>query len=475
MATANSLLNVDVAEIIAARRVGRFHFEIVALCALAMLVDGYDTQAAGFTASSIARAFALKPAELEPVFAAGGLGSLLGMLVLAPLADRVGRKRVIIGSMLLFGASSFATAFADSLTQLIAIRFVTGLGLGGVVPAALALAAEFMPRRHKITMTMIAWCGFSLGSAAAGPVTASIVQADRWSAVFLLGGLLPLITVPILWTALPESLLMLTRRGDRETSLIRATLMRISRRYDFLRVTQFFSSERHDRGFPVLLLFRDGRAPITALLWIMFFMSLLAVFILTSWMPAVLHNSGLSQDRAFLVSGLASLGGIAGGFVVAPLADRLNRHMILAAGFLLSAMLIATIAVAGTATPLVAAIALLAGGLAVGTQNAANAVVAASTPTTLRATGIGWALGMGRMGQIAAPLVAGTLLALHWRSNHVLAFVALPSLVAAAASLLIGLSRRRFGDEPDAVANPARSRVARDRDGALSKEGKQAR
>lgn len=438
---ANPLLRVDVTDVIAQRRFGRFQLEVVALCTLAMFADGYNTQAIGYAAPAIARALVFPPAAFAPVFTLGALGSLLGILLLAPLADRIGRRPVILGSLLLFSATSFATIYADSLPLFMVLRFVTGLGLGGVLPNALALTAEFMPRKHKITLTTIVWVGYSVGAGMAGPIVASLGPRYGWEAVFLFGGLLALVITPILWTVLPESPFVLIRRGDRAGPEIRATLMRISKRYDFLRTTEYVSTEADERGLAVLRLFANGRAPFTVLLWLAFFMNLMGVFFLNGGLGSVFANAGIADDAALVVVVLAQFGGIVGGFVVASLADRLDRFTVLAASFLLSALSIAAIGAAGGVAPVAVLAIIAAVFFTMGTQNAANAVVAASYPTAILATGIGWALGVGRTGQIVAPLVAG--LPLHGRFY----LYAVPGLVAAAASFLIARAERRSGLE----------------------------
>ena len=241
---------------------------------------------------------------------------------------------------------------------------------------------------------------------------------------------------------------MLTRRGERAVPEICATLMRISKRYDFLHTTEYVSAEPAERGFPLLRLFDKGRTPVTALLWLAFFMNLMAVFLLNGALPSVFATAGLSEDTAPVVGALAQIGGIVGGLVVASYADRFNRYAVLAAGFLLSALSIAVLGLAGTLAPIAVLGVIAAVFFTMGAQNAVSAVVASSYPTAILATAIGWALGVGRIGQITAPLAGGMLQSLHWGVSHLLYLYALPGLVAAAAAFLIARPQRRVGLAP---------------------------
>ena len=444
---------LDVADLIDRQEIGRFQIQVLLLCAAAMFVDGFDTQAIGYVAPALSIALAVKPAALGMVFAAGGLGAIIGGLGLAPYADRVGRKPVIVGSMLFFAVCTLLIAMANTVPQLMWMRFAIGLGLGGVVPNALALSAEYMPKKFRVTLVLTTWLGFSIGSGVAGPVAAHILEAHSWRAVFLFAGILPVVLAPFLIWKLPESLQGLTQRGAAAFRIAR-TFARMNPRLVFSESTQFVNSERKEKGFPVALLFREGRAPITLLLWLMFFMNLLALFFLNSWLPTVLHKAGLPQHLAIIIAALLHFGGIAGGLAIAPLCDRLNPYLVLACAYILSGTFIAGIGLAGNKATFAVATTFFAGFFTFGAQNSANAIAATRYPTAMRSSGIGWALGIGRTGQIVGPLIGGFLLSLKWGTSEILYVIALPSVVAAtAAFFLSGSSRRaRFGMEAETAA-----------------------
>jgi MFS transporter, AAHS family, 4-hydroxybenzoate transporter len=444
---------VDVAELINGQEIGRFQIQVLLLCAAAMFVDGFDTQAIGYVAPALSAALLVKPAALGMVFAAGGLGAIIGGLGLAPYADRVGRKPIIVGSMLFFAVCTLLIAMANTVPQLMWMRFAIGLGLGGVVPNALALSAEYMPKKRRVTLVLMTWLGFSIGSGVAGPVAAHILESHSWRTVFLFAGILPIILAPLLMWKLPESLQGLAQRGAAGFR-IASTFAQMNSRLVFSANTQFVNSDKKEKGFPVALLFREGRAPITLLLWVMFFMNLLALFFLNSWLPTVLHKAGLPQHLAIIIAALLHFGGIAGGLAIAPLCDRLNPYLVLACAYILSGTFIAGIGLAGNKAMFVVAATFLAGFFTFGAQNSANAIAATRYPTAMRSSGIGWALGIGRTGQIVGPLIGGLLLTLKWGTSDILYVIAIPSVVAATAAFFLSGSTRRagFGLEAETIA-----------------------
>jgi AAHS family 4-hydroxybenzoate transporter-like MFS transporter len=258
--------------------------------------------------------------------------------------------------------------------------------------------------------------------------------------VFVFGAVLPLALVPVLIWALPESILMLTDRGNRA---VPAILRRLDPGAAIPANATFINSEPKEKGFPVALLFREGRAPVTVLLWIMCFVNLRALVFMNSWLPTILNNAGLSAYGAIIIGSVSHFGGIAGGSVIAPLCDKLNRYVVLACVFVLSALSIAAIGLAGDHAGWATAAVFFAGFFTFGGQNAANAIAATSYPTVMRATGTGWALGIGRTGQIVGPYIGGWLLSMQWASNDIMYVVAIPGLIAATAALAINVVSRR--------------------------------
>ena len=377
---------VDVAEFIDGRPVGRFQISLLLLCAAVLFLDGFDTQAIGYVAPALAREWGLSKAQLGPVFSAGLFGLMIGALTFGPLADRIGRRTIIIFSTLAFGLGALGTVFAADATTLLVIRFLTGLGLGGAMPNAIALTSEFNPRRRRATMVMIMFCGFSVGAALGGLLAAAMIPHYGWRSVFLVGGIAPLIMVPILILRLPESVRFLALAGDaaeRVTALLRS----IAPGSAFGGGTRFVVQEPHVAGLPVLHLFRERRTLVTLLLWVVFFMSLLDIYFLANWLPVVLNDLGASDSAAALIGALLQVGGIVGTVVLGSLIDRFSFRA-LALVYFAAVFAIGTIGQLGHSAALVTIAIFAAGFCIVGGQIAANALAAGFYPTSVKATGV---------------------------------------------------------------------------------------
>src|SRR5882724_8062928 len=212
-AQVSDVSSIDVAAFIDAQPVGGFQIRLLLTCAAVLFLDGFDTQAIGYVAPALAKEWGLSKGSLGPVFSAGLFGLMIGALVFGPLADRIGRRKIIIFSTLAFGIGTLATSIIDDVDSLLAIRFLTGLGLGGAMPNAVAMTSEFSPRRRRATMVMIMFCGFSIGAALGGFLAAALIPQFGWRSVFVVGGVAPLLLVPILVLRLPESVRFLALTG----------------------------------------------------------------------------------------------------------------------------------------------------------------------------------------------------------------------------------------------------------------------
>src|SRR3984957_8549900 len=241
---------VDVADFIDAQPVGGFQIRLLLICAAVLFLDGFDTQAIGYVAPALAREWGLTKGALGPVFSAGLFGLMLGALAFSPLADRIGRRKIIIFSTLAFGLGALVTAFAQDVNTLLAIRFLTGLGLGGAMPNAIATTAEFSPHRRRATMVMAMFCGFSVGAALGGFLAAGLIPYFGWRSVFIVGGAAPLLRAPALALKLPDSVrfLALPRRADARVAEL---LGRINPKAVFAPATRFLVHEPQLVGMPV--------------------------------------------------------------------------------------------------------------------------------------------------------------------------------------------------------------------------------
>jgi AAHS family 4-hydroxybenzoate transporter-like MFS transporter len=448
-----SASQVDVAEFIDAQPVGGFQIRLLLTCAAVLFLDGFDTQAIGYVAPALAKEWGLTKGALGPVFSAGLFGLMIGALVFGPLADRIGRKKIIIFSTLAFGIGALITAFVQDVNTLLAIRFLTGLGLGGAMPNAIAMTSEFNPRRRRATMVMIMFCGFSVGAALGGLLAAALIPQFGWRSVFVVGGAAPLLLVPILARRLPESVRFLALTG-RANARVAQLLGLINPKAAFAAATQFVVHEPELTGIPVLHLFKDGRTLVTLLLWVVFFMSLLDLYFLSNWLPTVLNDLGASVSGAAAIGSMLQVGGVVGTFALGSIIDRFSFRA-LALVYFIAVFAVGAIGQLGHSVVFVALAIFAAGFCIVGGQIAANALAAAFYPTSVRATGVGWALGIGRVGSIIGPLVGGALLTMKWSTAEVFMAAAVAALCAAIAAFSLSRIAGMGGSGKAAAAQPA--------------------
>jgi len=401
---------------IGARPMTGFRWIPILLCAATMFTEGYDAQFMGSVVpgpTGLAQEFGIAPGAIWPALSAGLVGLMLGAFLIAPLADSVGRRRVIIYSVAAFAILTVVSAWANTLGIMTALRFLTGLGLGGAMANTTAMTAEFSPPGKRATAVAIMFCTFSLGAAFGAFVTPWLMPDYGWEAVFLLCGAMGLALLPLLIMALPESL---PPKSNAKVTI------------------------------PAGKLFRDGRARITILFWIIFFANLMELYILTSWLPTTINAQGVELKWAQIATALVQIGGIGGAIALAPLVDRFGPQFVLSGAFLSAALSIVVLGLAGTSVALTLVAAFVLGIGTVGAQNCNNGIAAKFYPTEIRATGVGWALAVGRIGSIFGPAVGGLLLATGYEIQSIFLVATVPPLVAATAYLAMGRPRALEGD-----------------------------
>lgn len=409
----------------------RFQVVIIALCTAVMIVDGFDTQAIAFAAPAIASAWHVEHASFGPVFGIGLFGGLVGAIGAGVVADRFGRKPTLLVAVLVFGVASLTTPSVDSMTALSAVRFVTGLGVGGALPSAIAIAAEYAPSRARGTVAAVTFCGIPLGSVIGSVLAARLIPSYGWGSVFVAGGALPLVLLPVLAAGVPESIRFLALRGDR-TAIARllARMGVTGERSARLAIEPAVGVRRA----PVRSLFTGGRALGTGLLSMAVFLTLLMAFFLVNWIPTLATRAGIGTSAAILGVGALNIGGILGGLAISRFADRWAPGMLISLCYAVGAVAVGCVGQGGTSGGWLLVSAFLAGLLAIGAQMCTVSLIAVYYDTRLRATGVGWTMACGRVGGIIGPVIGGWLIA---GSVSMATIFAVAGLVCAACAVTV--------------------------------------
>lgn len=437
---------LDVRQFIDEQPFSSYQLLVASMCAMVVFIDGFDAQVMGFVAPALSAQLHIARVALGSVISSGTLGMMVGALLFGPIADRFGRKPVLIACALMFGAGSLVTATATSVGQLTLFRVFTGFGMGGAMPNAIALTSEYMPTRTRNAAVMTMFCGFSLGSAFAGWVAAAVIRRFGWQAVFLVGGAIPIVVAILLIALLPESIRFLVLRGGHQKR-VSEYLSRITP--GTIASDEFtVGPDEHESGsFSVGQLFAQGRAIVTLMLWTMFFMNLLNLWFLNNWLPTIMNDSGIQVETASLITSLFQIGGIVGALLLAGTVGRRLSFGVLAATYFAAAVFILFIGEAGASIPLLILTVFASGMGVIGGQTVSNALSADFYPTAIRSTGVGWCLGIGRVGSILGPILGGFLLTYGGSARRVFWAAAVPALMATFAAIAVSLTRKKQAHE----------------------------
>lgn len=424
---------IDIRELINGRGMSGKQWVLLLLCMLLVIADGMDVAIMGFLVPAITREWNVSHELFGVVLSAAPVGLAVGALLAGPQADRHGRKRVLLASVLLFGLFSIACALATSVSMLVVLRFITGLGLGATMPCTTTLLSEYVPERSRSLLITCMFTGFNLGSALIGFVAAAVIPAHGWRAVLVIGGALPLLLLPLYWRWLPESARFLVVKKApaaeiaRTVSSVCGTSVRAS--------SSFVVHETRVRDRqPVRTLFTPTFLRRTLTLWAAYFMGLVVIYLFNSWMPTLITSAGLGIRHAANTTALFQVGGTVGAILVGFAMDRLAPQRVIAAAYVGGALAILLLAWFGVTSSLFALIALVAGFFISGAQTGLNAYAPACYPTAARATGVSWMLGIGRFGSIFGSMIGGVMLTAGWGSVTILALLAVPAFLAALAA-----------------------------------------
>jgi len=462
MASAPSA-KINIGDLLDESRVGALHIQIFTLCMICLIMDGFDVQAMGYTAPAVLREWNVPPGQaMGRVFAAANVGVLVGSLAFSMLADKIGRRPVLIGATLFFSVMTIVTGyFSTNMNELLILRAISGLGLGCIIPNATALIGEFSPKRSRVALVMGITVGFTAGAAIGGFVAAWMIPAFGWRSVFYFGGAIPLVgAIAMIW-GLPESLQFLAVRRARlgASSQTSEQLTRWLKKLDpSIRVdenTEYVTNEVARGGLPIVHLFRDGRSMTTILLWVVNFMNLLNLYSLSNWLPTVVTGMGYTQQTAVLVGAILQTGGTIGTYGLAWLIARKGFIPMLTATFAMATISIAFIGQPGITLTLLTIIVFVAGWCVIGGQPGINTLAATYYPTYLRSTGVGAGLGVGRLGAIIGPYLGGTLIGWQWGPQQLFWAAAVPAAISTLAMFTLGLAMKGEAPAPTRGVAPA--------------------
>ncbi len=421
---------------------------VVALCFVIALLDGFDTQSIAFIGSSIAEEFAMSTAAMTAVITASTVGMALGAITLGSVGDRIGRKRAILLALTIFGFFSFLGAFAQAPWQIILLRFLIGLGMGGATPSLLALAAEYSPvGSRKMSMTLVL-LGLPGGAMLGGVVAAAWLPVLGWRGIFLLGGVLPLILLLVVVLVLPESPSYLATRGDAASQAKARNLLQRMTGATLPEgtVLQAEQADDDENAGSIRALFDSAYRNSTITICAIYLANWVAWFLLLQWTPTALHQAGLSKEQA--ASGTIVVNGafILFSFLVAALLSRVAIRTLLLGMFGVGILVALGLSVSGSNWTLTFLLIALAGFGIGGQQLVLNYLIAETYPTQLRGTATGFSIGVGRTGSIIGSALGGALLSSVGVGGY-FGFIAVPLAIAALATLTLRSRQRNSSSE----------------------------
>ena len=427
--------NVNVSELIDNSRLNLFHVRIIGLCASLLFFEGFDFYAISYVAPALGQELAISKPMLGPIFSAGQFGLMLGALILGMAGDRWGRKRVFISCGLAFGLASLATALTTTYLWLLIWRSIAGLGMGGAGPIAITIASDYCPRQVRAALTMVMYTGFSFGGVFAGAVNAYFLRYG-WQTVFYVGGAIPILLSPVLILALPESLNYLVSRKTRGAEIARV-LKDLAPGVPHAADSRFVMDQAYEKTVQVPELFRAGYGRRTILLWTILFISLITLFSLTNWLPTLFNTLGITPQQVVTIMAVSQGAGLLGSLVAARLVASYRPFHVAALGFAISALLLLSLGKFGSGYTTILMVNPLLYFFLIGDQNIVNAMAGQLYPPKIRATGAGWGIGIGRIGGILGPSIAGVLLAFHWTPGRLFMLAAFPTLATSAAAFAL--------------------------------------
>ncbi|MDX1654069.1 MAG: aromatic acid/H+ symport family MFS transporter [Candidatus Competibacteraceae bacterium] len=425
---------IDVNGVIDNARFTPFHWNVLFWCTLIIIFDGYDLVIYGVVLPLLMEQWQLSPVAAGALGSAALFGMMFGAMFFGTLSDKLGRKKVILLCVILFSVTTVINGFANSPWQFGILRFIAGLGIGGVMPNVVALMTEYSPKKSRSTLVAVMFSGYAVGGMMSAGLGIWIVPSFGWPVMFYLAAM-PLLVLPLIIKYLPDSVGFLLGQGREDE--VRDILQAIEPGRAISAADTLELPPVKANKAPVRELFQEGRRASTLMFWTAFFMCLLMVYALGSWLPKLMSMAGYALSSSLMFLMVLNVGAIIGAVGGGWLADRFNPRSVLVVFFILAAL---SLSLLGFESPIwvLYALVAVAGATTIGSQILLYAYVAQYYPTDIRSTGLGWASGIGRNGAIVGPLLGGSLLALAL--PHHLNFVAfaIPGVIAALAVLNVG-------------------------------------
>lgn len=426
------------------QRIRGFNIALLVWSFLTMFADGFDLNSLGFAAPDLARLWGVERQDMGPVLSANLAGIFIGAPLLGWLGDKYGRRPVIIGGTLLYGVMTLIMAWTTTMEQMMVLRFIAGIGIGGIMPNTISLNSELTPKKFRSTLIVLMFLGITTGSTGVGLVAAYFMEDYGWQIIFHSGGVLPVVIAFCLWFTLPESLKYLATRPDRQRELV-ATARKMRPDLEIADDARFenppivVGSEGH-----ISELFKGSLALITPLLWVCFCIALMANFFLNNTLPLIYDQYGVDRQDAAFIATMYHAGGIFGGLLISAVLDRMGFSIVA----LLFAIALPSVALLGLDGMHFAGMASMAGiaGIAIlGAQFGNNAAAGLIYPTTVRAKGVGLALSIGRVGSIVGPMVGAQLLGMNLTMQNLFLLACTPILIGLVAAVILSrLCYKRF-------------------------------
>jgi len=426
---------VNINEIIDKARFAAFHWKVLIWCLIIIIFDGYDLVIYGVALPLLMQQWSLSAVQAGLLASAALFGMMFGAMIFGTLSDKLGRKKTIMICVTLFSGFTFLGAFASNPVEFAILRFIAGLGIGGVMPNVVALMTEYAPKKIRSTLVALMFSGYAIGGMSSALLGAWLVKDMGWQIMFLIAGI-PLLLLPVIWKFLPESLAFLVKSNHHDQA--KMIVIKIAPETELTNNTQLVLNESTTTEAPVRALFQQGRSFSTFMFWIAFFMCLLMVYALGSWLPKLMLQAGYSLGASMLFLFALNIGGMVGAIGGGALADKFHLKPVITIMFIVGSAALILLGINSPQFILYSLIA-IAGAATIGSQILLYTFVAQFYPTALRSTGMGWASGIGRIGAIIGPVLTGALLTFELPHQMNFLAIAIPGIIAALAIFMVNL------------------------------------